>query len=113
MKIDKELLKGSTRILLLSSLARREMYGYELIKELEEASNGAFLLNEGTLYPLLHALEAESLVEARWDGEEGKRQRKFYKITQSGRGLLKEKRKEWRFFRAAVDLVLETKGAKA
>ncbi|MGV2644749.1 PadR family transcriptional regulator, partial [Clostridium perfringens] len=50
MGINKELLKGSTVILLLTVLNKREMYGYELIKEIEQSSDGVFLMKEGTLY---------------------------------------------------------------
>lgn len=57
MKVNKELLKGSTSILILSLLNNRPMYGYELIRVMEEKSNGVFSLKEGTLYPLLHSLE--------------------------------------------------------
>lgn len=110
VKVDRELLKGSTRILLLSVLARREMYGYQLVKELEDVSDGAFVLNEGTLYPLLHAMEVDGLVQARWVGEEGSRQRKYYQITAEGRAKLKAKRKEWDFFSNAVSMVLDAKG---
>ncbi|MDT3702183.1 MAG: helix-turn-helix transcriptional regulator, partial [Thermincola sp.] len=47
MKINKELLKGSTAILILSLLERQDMYGYEMIKEIEKRSNGVFSFKEG------------------------------------------------------------------
>ncbi|HEY5525072.1 MAG TPA: PadR family transcriptional regulator, partial [Clostridium sp.] len=58
MSINKELLKGSTIILILNLISKKTMYGYEMIKEIEEKSNGVFALKEGTLYPILHTLEA-------------------------------------------------------
>jgi DNA-binding PadR family transcriptional regulator len=90
----------------LNVLAGGERYGYELIRELEESSDGTFVLKEGTLYPLLHALEADGHVESSWVGEEGTRQRKYYRITRSGRALLGKKREEWATFRDAVNQVL-------
>lgn len=106
MAVNKELLKGSTGTLILTLLARKEMYGYELIKELEIMSGGLFELREGTLYPILHALESEGHVRSEWVGKEGTRQRKYYSITKTGRGLLKEKRQEWADFKTAVDKVV-------
>lgn len=106
MAVNKELLKGSTATLILTLLARKEMYGYELIKELEIVSGGLFELREGTLYPILHALESDGHVRSEWVGEEGTRQRKYYSITKTGRGLLKEKRQEWADFKSAVDKVV-------
>jgi len=105
MKVNKELLKGSTGTLILTLLEKRELYGYELIKELERSSDGTFALKEGTLYPILHGMEAEQWVVAYWQEAEG-RKRKYYRITDSGRRQLQEKKQEWRLFRNAVDRVL-------
>ncbi|MGG4452090.1 PadR family transcriptional regulator [Brevibacillus porteri] len=110
MKINKELLKGSTVILILTMLDRKEMYGYEIAKAIEKESNGLFTLKEGTLYPILHALEAERYVEAYWDEKDG-RKRKYYRITAEGRGQLKEKKLEWDTFRDGIDRVLGEGGA--
>lgn len=105
MKISKELMKGSTVILILTLLDRKEMYGYEMTKEIEKYSNGIFTFKEGTLYPILHALEAEKMVEAYWGEHEG-RKRKYYHITEEGRAHLQEKKQEWFTFRDAVESVL-------
>lgn len=106
MAINKELLKGSTATLVLTLLARKQMYGYEIIKELEILSGGTFEMKEGTLYPILHSLEESECVESKWVGEEGSRQRKYYLITKTGRSLLKDKKQEWILFRTAVDKVV-------
>ncbi len=106
MSVNKELLKGSTGTLILTLLSRKEMYGYEIIKELELLSSGLFELREGTLYPILHALEESGEIKSHWVGAEGSRQRKYYGITKSGRSLLKEKKSEWIHFKTAVDKVV-------
>ena len=106
MKISKELLKGSTVILILSLLKEKPMYGYEMIKEIEEKSSGIFTFKEGTLYPILHSLEGENAVEAYWVESEEGRKRKYYKITKGGIKLLKEKEVEWKTFKVAVDDLL-------
>lgn len=106
MPIDKELIKGSTTILILSLLNHKEMYGYEMIKAIERKSSGTFSFKEGTLYPILHALESKDMIESFWDEKESKRKRKYYKITDKGKKHLKEKQQEWVTFRSAVDQVL-------
>ena len=58
-KADKNLLSGSTTLLVLSLLSSGDKYGYEMIAELEARSDHTFTLKEGTLYPILHTLEKE------------------------------------------------------
>lgn len=106
MKINKELLKGSTSILVLSLLQKNEMYGYEIIKEMKLKSNGVFEFKEGTLYPILHNLEEENLVESFWKEGENSRKRKYYRITTNGRGALKEKEEEWTLFTSTVNKII-------
>ena len=106
MKINKELLKGSTTILILSILNRKDMYGYEMIKEIDLRSKGIFSFKEGTLYPLLHNLENSNCIEAYWDDSNGGRKRKYYKITNDGKKLLLEKEHEWKLFTETINNVL-------
>ncbi|WNC15146.1 PadR family transcriptional regulator [Brevibacillus brevis] len=106
MKINKELMKGSTVILILTLLDRKPMYGYEMSKEMEKHSDGVLSLKEGTLYPILHTLEADGMVDSYWSDGEGERKRKYYKITEAGKEHLNEKKQEWVSFRTAVDQVL-------
>ena len=67
MKLSKELLKGSTDMLVLSILENESMYGYQMIKKLREKSNNIFNLQEGTLYPILHNLESKDYITSYWD----------------------------------------------
>lgn len=106
MKINKELLKGSTAILILSLLKRKAMYGYEIIKEIELKSNGVFNFKEGTLYPILHTLEGNEMVESFWSEGENSRKRKYYKITDKGNKQLKEKEDEWKLFSTTVNRII-------
>ena len=112
MKIDKSLMTGSTTLLVLSLLAREEMYGYQMITELARRSDHSFELKEGTLYPILHALEAERLVTVREKEAETGRVRKYYRITKKGMKDLEEKKEEWRLFTKKVnDMVCGTSPA--
>ena len=60
---NRELVKGSTSLLLLQLLEERDMYGYELVKELEKRSGNEFSVKEGTLYPALHKIEKQEYIE--------------------------------------------------
>jgi len=106
MKINKELLKGSTTVLILSILNRKDMYGYEMIKEIDLRSKGIFSFKEGTLYPILHNLENANYIESYWDDSNSGRKRKYYKITDNGKKLLLEKESEWKLFSETVNSVL-------
>lgn len=106
MKISKELLKGSTEALVLSAISREDMYGYKIVKEIDMASGGAFVLNEGTLYPILHSFENDGLVESYWEEFEN-RKRKYYHITKKGLRALAVKKEEFEYFATSVKKVLE------
>lgn len=105
MKYSKELLKGSTSLLILSILKKEDLYGYRIIRELERASENAFEMTEGTLYPILHALEKEGVLESYWQDFDG-RSRKYYHITKKGLKMLAEKKEEWESFSSSVTKVL-------
>lgn len=106
MRYSKELLKGSTPILVLSVLETKDLYGYRIIRELEVRSENAFEMSEGTLYPILHALEKEKLLESYWNEVDGRR-RKYYHITKKGLNQLSEKKAEWKSFSSSVNKVLD------
>ena len=106
MKIDKTLMSGSTTLLILSLLANGEMYGYEIISELSARSDKTFELKEGTLYPILHTLEADRLVTVREKEAETGRIRKYYRITKKGLKVLEEKKEEWTIFTEKVNAVV-------
>lgn len=97
-------------MLVLSLLRREEMYGYQLITELARRSDQTFQLKEGTLYPILHTLEAERLVTVREREAETGRIRKYYRITKKGLRALEEKKEEWRLFSEKVNAVVNASG---
>lgn len=105
MKIDKELLKGSTNMLVLSLLEKEDMYGYQMIRKMADESNNVFELQEGTLYPILHSLEEKGFITSYWD-ETGSKKRKYYSITKKGKEQLKAKKEEWKIFSNGINQVL-------
>lgn len=93
--MDRELLKGSTSILLLSLLSEEAMYGYQIIQAVLERSKGAYLLKDAAVYPALRKLEAAGFVRSAWKQGEGGRDRCYYEILPAGLELLEEKKAEW------------------
>lgn len=102
MKISRELLKGSTDLLILSQLDIQSMYGYEIIKELKTKTQNVFEFKEGTLYPILHRLEENKYISSYWDEKNGKK-RKYYSITKKGKKQLICKKEEWKLFTLSVN----------
>ena len=107
----RELLKGSTQTLLLSLLATESMYGYQLVKEIDQRSSGYFRFKEGTLYPALHRLERDGLVLGRWEASPTGQDRRYYHITALGRTRLTSMLEEWHLFTTAVNRVASPEGA--
>lgn len=105
MKINKELVKGSSDVLILSVLKHNDLYGYKITRDIQALSNDIFTLGEGTLYPVLHKLEKQKLLTSYWQ-EVGGRRRKYYSITIAGKKMLQEKKKEWKVFSSAVNAVI-------
>ena len=105
MKVDKELLKGSTHMLVLSLLENQNMYGYQMIKSLNQMSKNIFNFQEGTLYPILHTLESKNNIISYWDETTGKK-RKYYSITKSGKKHLQNKKEEWNSFCSGINMIL-------
>ena len=104
---NRELIKGSSDSLLLCLLAQQPMYGYQIIKELENRSQGYFKFKEGTLYPALHRLEKAGLLLGKWQILPNGRPRRYYHITAKGHTKLSAERAQWQGFINAVNLILQ------
>src|SRR5690349_9026240 len=93
--IAKDLVAASSRPLVLSILAAGENYGYAILQQVREASNGDIVWSEGMLYPVLHRLEKEGLIEASWKEAESGRERKYYRLCRPGRIALQDLKLQW------------------
>ena len=102
---SKELLKGTADTLVLTAFVEGEKYGYQVVKELARRSEGFFRFKEGTLYPILHRLERQGLLRARWERMENGSERRYYALTAKGERALADKLTEWRSFSQAVGQV--------
>lgn len=104
-----ELLKGTLQTILLKVLKDHgKMYGYEITQRVKELSESRLLLTEGALYPSLHRLEAEGLLKTE-TVMMGKRVRKYYSLTSTGRSLAKDRVDELVGFIKTMSNVLQVK----
>ena len=97
--------KGTLPTLILETLVHEASHGYLIAQKLKERSDGVLDFKEGTLYPALHKLETEGMVES-YNSVENGRQRRHYRITKAGRGMLSSDRAEWRALSRAVTAIL-------
>jgi len=106
-----ELLQGTLDLLILRTLAVNDsMHGWAISQRIAQLSRDTLTVNQGSLYPALHRLEAQGLIEAEWGVSENNRQAKFYQITRAGRKQLGDETEYWERFTAAVTLVLKASG---
>ena len=96
-----DVLRGHLDLLVLQVLADNPLHGYAIIDELKRRADDALEVPEGTLYPVLHRLERERLLEASWAEVNGRR-RKSYRLAQDGTRQLADERQAWTSFAAAV-----------
>ena len=100
--ITRELAGASAKPLILSILASGESYGYAIIQRIEALSDGVLSWEDSTLYPVLHRMENDGLLESSWRKAENGRKRKYYAITTKGLKALDSEKKQW----LCVDAVL-------
>ena len=103
-----ELLQGTLDLLILRTLAANDaMHGWGISQRIGQLSREVLTVNQGSLYPALHRLEAQGMVEAEWGLSENNRQAKFYRLTRAGRKQLADETAYWERFTSAVGLVLK------
>lgn len=95
MKIDKDFVAASATPLVLAILNEGESYGYAIIKRVRELSGGELQWTDGMLYPLLHRLERNEYVKAKWGKSETGRRRKYYRLTNRGLKQLARQQRQW------------------
>ena len=96
-----------TELLVLSLLSQEDMYGYQMIAELERQSDHTFEMKEGTLYPVLHGLEHAGAVSSYRAAATAGKERKYYHLTKKGLELLQEESRDWQEYSTAINAVLQ------
>jgi len=95
MDLGKDLVAASATPLVLAILAEGDSYGYAIIKRVAELSGGHLNWTDGMLYPVLHRLEAQGWIAAKWATSDTGRRRRYYRITRDGRTQLAAQRRQW------------------
>jgi PadR family transcriptional regulator PadR len=106
--ISKELVAASTTTLVLSILSEGESYGYALIQRVRELSGGNIQWSEGMLYPVLHWMEEQGLIESEWKEAETGRKRKYYRLRKEGHRALKTEKDQWTTIHATLTQLWKT-----
>ena len=104
--MDKNLLGGSTVLMLLSLLSEGDRYGYDIIRERAARSDNVFQMREGSLYPVLHRREAHGWVKAYEKAAENGKKRRDYRITNASKKQLTAERRQWEEFTGSVEKVI-------
>ena len=113
-KVPVELLKGHTKTLILAVLKEGPSHGYAINHEIDRRTDGAVAFRQGTLYPILHELEADEMVVGEWTAFGEERPKKVYRITENGlkeleRGLAAWRQMTWAVFQVTGERAYETR----
>ena len=108
-----DLLQGTLDLLILQIIALGPVHGYAVAQRLQQVSRDVLQVQQGSLYPALHRLEAKGWIAAQWElSDKGKRAR-FYRLTPLGRKQLAAERSKWEAFSRAIALILNPAEQKA
>jgi transcriptional regulator len=105
-----DLIRGTLDLLILKSLVWGPLHGYAIVKRIRDTTADVLLVEEGALYPALHRLEAQELIEAEWGVSDNNRRAKFYELTRMGRRALAENTRTWEKYAGAVAKLLAAEG---
>jgi transcriptional regulator len=111
MRVD--LLQGTLDMLILKALTWGSMHGYGIVSWLEQMTDAALVVEEGSLYPALHRLAKRGWVSAEWGVSENNRRAKYYTLTAAGRAQLRAEEKSWARFTAVVGRVMDAQPQRA
>jgi transcriptional regulator len=103
-----DLLQGTLDLLILQVVSLGPLHGYAIAQRLQQMSRDVLQVQQGSLYPALHRLEARGWLKAEWKATETGREAKFYMLTRAGRRQLESERANWQRLAAAIGLVLRT-----
>lgn len=103
-----ELVQGTLDMLILRTLARGAMHGYGIAQSIQQISDEVLRVEEGSLYPALHRLELDGMIDAEWGQSANNRRAKYYCLTARGRKQLQTEASKWKRLAEAIGRVMET-----
>jgi transcriptional regulator len=105
---DGDLLQGTLDMMILKTLTRGALHGYDIAEAIHLASDEVLQVEEGALYPALHRLQLRGLLDAEWGLSDNNRRAKFYRLTEHGREHLAAESRRWSRLAGAVTRVMRT-----
>jgi PadR family transcriptional regulator PadR len=103
-----DLLPGTLDMLILKAVSLKPLHGYGVLLRIQQISNEALTIPQGSLYPALYRLEHQGLITAEWGESDNKRKAKYYRVTPAGRRRLKDEVAGWNRLATAIAAALET-----
>jgi transcriptional regulator len=103
-----ELIQGTLDMLILKTLTRGPQHGYGIAQFIRQVSDEVLRVEEGSLYPALHRLELDGLIDAEWGISENNRRAKYYRLTATGRKQLTHEAGNWNRLAGATARVMQT-----
>jgi PadR family transcriptional regulator PadR len=104
---DGALVQGTLDMLILKTLAREPMHGYGIAQSIQQISDEVLRVEEGSLYPALHRLELDDMIDSEWRSSANNRRAKYYRLTAQGRRQLVKERNDWGRLAKAIARVME------
>lgn len=104
-----QLLPGTLDLLILKAVSLGPMHGFGVLLRIEQITRGALLAEQGALYPALHRLEHQGLLEFEWGASDNNRRAKFYRLTAAGRRRLREETESWNRLATAIGAALSAR----
>jgi transcriptional regulator len=102
-----ELLQGTLPLLILRTLATGPNHGFAIARRIQQISKSVLRVEQGSLYPALHRMELDALIESYWDTTENNRRAKYYRLTRRGQRQLATETERWHAIAAAIAAVLQ------
>jgi transcriptional regulator len=103
-----DLVQGTLDLLILKTISLEPKHGWAIAKRIQQISNEALQVQQGSLYPALHRLEQQGWIRAKWREAESGRAAKFYSLTAAGRSQLERELENWNRLSTAINLVVES-----
>ena len=103
-----DLLQGTLDLLVLKILALGPTHGWDITQRIQQISEDTLKVNQGSLYPALHRLEAQGWITSEWGSSENNRRAKYYSLTRTGRRQLADEKETWAKFSGAIERILRT-----
>jgi PadR family transcriptional regulator, regulatory protein PadR len=97
-----EVRQGTLDLLVLKTISTHPAHGWGILQRIRQRSGDVFQVNQGSLYPALHRLEHDGLIESEWRASENNRRAKYYRLTAAGEHRLAEELRSWERFAGAV-----------